>query len=209
MKKTSFADLAQSKKELKKLLASINLSIEPNSWLCEAYSMVEKLADVWDKDNPRKNFLKENDHNKIFASLNDTSSFYEILPFMEDEDRKLLKHKLKKILKITLPTNETTENNEARNTLWELVLFSIFKRIGIKVSFGNPNPDIFISFDNSHKYYIQCKRIYSNKLNALKRNIYKANKQLEGDLNQKDEKSFGLIALSIERGFYRNIFEGG
>lgn len=197
----SFEELAKSKKELEELLRSLDLKLRQGSWLQEAYSTVQTLANVWRNDDLRREFLEKNNDSKVFTSLYDISSIHEVLPLVDNEDKKTLKQKFRKVLKMTLPSIETIKNNEARNILWELVLFSVFKRIGLDVSLGNPNPDIFLSFDSSHKYYIQCKRIYSEKENALQRNIDKAAKQLRKDLDRKDRNSFGLIALSLERPF--------
>ena len=111
-----------------------------------------------------------------------------------------MKKKLRDILRISTTYNETELNNRARNTLWELNLFSRLKNAGMFATLADPNPDVLFHA-SKRKYFIQCKRIFSNKERALRQIIKDAVKQLQKDLEDKEENNFGIIALSLERPF--------
>ena len=100
--------------------------------------------------------------------------------------------------------NETNETQKAcLNTI------SHFKKAGVKANLKDPNPDI-LAYLNSRNYFIECKRIYSPKLRALRGIVKDAMGQLEKILSiDNDNNSVGILALSIERPVTENnkIFE--
>jgi hypothetical protein len=195
MEKILFDKLAKSKKDLENLLAKFDLELQKNSWLHEAYSMVEKITNVWNSGNLRKKFLQENDPSKIFDSLHDVLFLYDSFSFIKEQDSKLLKKKFKKILKVPSLCFENYNNNEARNVLWEISLCSLLNKSGIKAFLKDPNPDILVSFNNSRNYCFECKRVFSKKETAIKSNVNKAAKQLRKNSSTGEK----IIALSLEK----------
>lgn len=198
MQKTSYKDLAQSKKKLEEALGQFGLKLDPGTWLNRAYKIMEELIDVYKDSNKKSEFMnRENLDGGVYYSLHDLSIIHDILPFIKSEDKKVLKRKLQNIMRIGLPSLESVDNNEARNTLWELNFLSRLKSSNIQSNLGDPNPDIFARF-GSRRYYIQCKRIFSPKTEALKRNIINATKQLKNDLALENDDALGIMAFSFE-----------
>lgn len=199
MQKISYQNLAESRGDFESLLDNFGLALQQGSWLDSAYSRVEELAKVYQDDTRRRKLLKkDNKDGDVYFSLCDVLLLYEVLPYIGSENPNLLRRKLKKILKTEAPHLESNTNNEARNTLWELKLFSRFKMVGIQASLGDPDPDVFVRV-NRREYYIQCKRVFSPKVNALRNNIIHAVKQLNSDLSGKDSNSLGILAISLDR----------
>ena len=198
MEKISFKKLAESKKKFEGLLVGFNLKLESSSWLYKAYSIVEKISDIYSNDIARKKFIKTHGDAKIFFSLYDVHFLHDSLPFIKNQNSKILKLKLKKILKMTSPDFENCDNNESRNIFWEVYFCSLLNKSGIAAVLKDPNPDIFISFNNSQEYFIECKRIYSHKKNAIQNNINKAIEQFKKNPLSKEKNSFLIIALSLE-----------
>lgn len=199
MKKISFQDLAGSRKEFESLLNNFGLTLQPRSWLFNAYSIIEQLVEIYQDNFLRRKFWKEKNKNgEIYFSLCDVLLLYEVTPYVKSEDSGLMHRKLKKILKMEAPHLESNVNNEARNTLWELKLFSRFKMVGIQANLEDPNPDIFVRV-KPRKYYIQCKRVFSPKVRALRKNIKAAVEQVKTDLSGKDNNSLGILAISLDR----------
>jgi len=178
MQKKTYKNLIASRDNFEKLLNDLQLNIEPNSWLDCAYGLVGALSLIYGDDKLTRSFLdKNNKKGEVYSALFDISLLADILPYISLDDKKILKPKFKKILRMALPNAETTINSEARNILWEFNFLSRLKRAGIDVRLGEPNPDIVANF-GQRKYYIQCKRVYSSKRNALKRNVINAINQL-------------------------------
>ncbi len=199
MQKSSFKSLADSKKELEAILDEFGLNLSPHSWIHRAYYIVESLAEIYADNNRRENFMKqENKNADVYFALHDITVLGDILPFLKDEDRGVIKGKIKKILRMDSPPLEDLPNNEARNTLWELNLYSRLKRANIQATLGDPNPDILATL-GQRQYYIQCKRVYSPGERALRQNIARAVGQLINDLETEGDDAFGMLAFSIER----------
>ncbi len=199
MQTTSYRELADSVINFKQLLSGVALEMKSDDWLCRAYDIVEKLANVYTDDIRRRELMKqENGDGGVYFAFHDVNLLHNILPFMGGINEDILKIKLKKILKMGLPSLESLDNSEARNILWELNFFSRLKKANVQVSLGNPNPDILACF-GPRKYYIQCKRLYSSQKAALRRNIINAVSQLEKDLSSNDKNAFGILAFSLER----------
>lgn len=202
MEFSSYKELVDSRSIFEKFLVELGLEMKSDSWLYSAYDLIEEITDLF-KDESRLDEFKKNKSKNGEASLAlyDLAILNEILPCTTNENEDILKIKFKKILNITSLLHENINNNDARNTLLELKLFSHLKRKGIQVNLGEPNPDILMNW-NSLCYRIECKRIFSmNKKflgRSLRHNIKRAVKQLKDPL-QVDDNARGVIVLSLER----------
>lgn len=110
------------------------------------------------------------------------------------QDRKIIKEKLIDLSKGTyLLSEESSNNTKARDTSFELSLFSFLRVRNLNIKLCDPNPDLQL-VSNNFTYNIECKRPHS--LKSLEEHIKKAVKQLT--------KSAGnnvvpTIALSLEQ----------
>lgn len=126
--------------------------------------------------------------------------------FMKDELREILKHssqlnneilkeKIKKYIKSNiLPSEETINNNEAKNIGFELSLTSKFISDGYRADLYKNNPDILVNVDKN-RYLIECKRVFSEL--GIESVVEDGKNQLNRTL--KNENDFGIIAISFSR----------
>jgi len=199
METTSSEELSQSRKSFEILLSDFNLSIVPNTWPDRAYCLVERFANVHGNEDKQREFLREeNKEGNLYFALLDIGIIFDALPYLKEIETRVLEYKLKKVIKMGLPSLETGDGNEARNTLWELFLYTRLRKANIHTVLGEPNPDILSHID-SRKYYFQCKRIFAPTQNSLLKNIKLAAKQLRNDLRDENNNANGIIALSVER----------
>jgi len=94
---------------------------------------------------------------------------------------------------------ETASNSDARNTQFELMLFSDLRRAGMTAAIGNPNPDISLEINN-RGYSIQCKRIFNANRHSAEQSLRAAASQLTQELRESPGR-LGVIALQIDRTF--------
>lgn len=115
-------------------------------------------------------------------------------------DRPVLKEKIKLLNGgVNSPADETSSNTIARNTQFELKLFSEFKAAGVRCELGNPNPDIKMPSSLVGKSYaVECKRIFSASDSSVHDNISSARDQLIELLTDNPGQT-GIIALDITR----------
>jgi len=200
MQKTAYKDLASSRRDFEGVLFDLGLKLQCDVWLYHAYELIEKLTDVYKNIVLRDEFMKQQGQSEVYSALQDIASIKNILPQIATENKKTLKRKFAKILRMEPLHLESPDHSEARNILWELEFLSSLKRAGLKASLGEPNPDI-LALIGTRQYYIQCKRLYSPKETALRRNIILAVEQLERDLSRESKNTLGMLALSLERPF--------
>jgi hypothetical protein len=121
---------------------------------------------------------------------------------IRDYDPKVIKKQLLKALKGPLhPVDETGSTNEARNTLFELLLGAQFRRAGASITIGE-EADLRIDYGGA-RLYIECKRpLYAHNIPI---NIARARHQLQyrfkSDRRSNDPANEvgGLVAISISK----------
>lgn len=198
MDKIPFTTILDSEAVLDNLLIKLSIPIIKEDRVHRAYSLLRNFEKIRIDPIQSSAYLKKyNQTGEINYSLFDLMAIYNILPHLQNETKQILKSKLTKILNGSLVTLETDQNNEPRNTLFELLMLSYLKKVGLDAHLKDPNPDIQVNV-NHKVYYIQCKRIFRLTNSSVKRNVRDAATQLELDLRGKPENYFGIIALSVE-----------
>jgi hypothetical protein len=92
---------------------------------------------------------------------------------------------------------ENATNSVARNTQFEMILYSELKESGVNAIFAEPNPDILINSTN-HNFAIECKRVFSQSPSRVQSAVGDARDQLKR-LFERDDKAVGIIAIDLSR----------
>ncbi len=196
MNKTTYKDLIDFEIVFDQFLVTLGLPIKNNDRIHESYKLVRKFESVRKDKKLLEQFTKQNEERILIHALHDLNLMYSIIPNLKDTSPDILKIKFEKILDGTNAVEETTKNSLARNTLFEILLFSHMKDADLQVELCEPRPDIL--FTNSGiRYLIECKRIFVETNTKFKQTLRDAAIQLDIEL-QKNNGDFGLIALSIE-----------
>ncbi|MBU3978252.1 hypothetical protein KKF69_05080 [Patescibacteria group bacterium] len=203
--KTKYKDLLISlNKKIAILEVEFNYKIPDTSWVGEAIKITEDLIIRIDIDKKLdKSQLQDKSYiDKCYSSQSQLQELNFILAgiiLINKQDIRLFLKKLKIVLNAPLlMSNETSNSNEGRNTLFELKLFLRLKNANYDVSLCANHPDILLIVDR-REYAIECKRIY--KPETLISNAKIAIEQLQRySLSQ--ENRFGIVAISITRYFH-------
>ena len=187
---STYQDLLKSFEKLDLLLSELGIASK-STRLHKAASLVGKL-DMEVKLAKKGGHKIENVPEKYLHGLWILSEINHIMKSVDGFDKEILTTKLKKIIKGPLILkDETPTSNEARNTMFELVLASDLLRNGYQTYLGEPNPDIKVVLPKK-TYLFECKRVFSEK--KVERKIGEAKKQLEKQLAT-DKNSYGVIAI--------------
>lgn len=191
---STYQDLLDNFDEFDSLLSELGITSN-STRLHEAASLVKNL-DMKVKLTKEGKVEVGSVPEKYLHGLWILSEINHIMKSVGGFDKEILTTKLKKITKGPLILkNETSINNEARNTMFELVLASDLLMNGYKTGLDDPNPDIKVVLPKK-TYLFECKRVFSEK--KVERQIGDAKRQLEKQLAE-DENSHGVIAISIPR----------
>jgi len=196
MIKHTFQELIDLRKDFDSLLTNLDLKIKSNDRIHQAFTLIE-LAEKDRKDDQKaKDFMKDSiRRKKFYFSLLDISELKEIIKYSSNLDKEILKGKIKKYIKGNiLPSEETINNNEAKNTGFELGLTSKFISDGYKANLCKNNPDILITI-NKNRYLIECKRVFSE--SGIEHAVEDGKNQLNRILKNKND--YGIIAISFSR----------
>lgn len=180
--------------------------IPQNSWYWEAISILKGLIAAIKKNEKLEN--KNNDPefwNRIFTSLAlllELSGILEVLESLNENNLSIFLSKIRLAFKSPLlMTDEDSDNNLGRNTMFELKLFSRLYKNGYDARLHNDHPDISFQVEE-REYVIECKRIY--KPETLIKNARAALNQLtEYSLNEPKPEGvqarYGIVAISLSR----------
>lgn len=201
MNTVKFSELLNSEPKFDGLLKECGIPINPNDKIHREYKLISELNKVVGDIRKVHDFrLAYSANNEVEFALFDLTLISYCVDFLSKCNRKILKKKLKNILEISDPPNENILNNAGRNTLFELLLYSYLQSVDIDCDLHDPNPDMIAKIKDK-KYFIQCKRVFSENGEAIRTNVLSALRQLNNDLKDKNENDFGIIALSVERFF--------
>lgn len=196
MIKHSFQELINLQKDFDLLLTQLSLKIKTNDRIHQSFKLIEMAERDRKDDQKAKDFMKnELRRKKFYFSLLDIAELREILKYSSQLNNKILKEKIKKYIKGNiLPSEETINNNEAKNIGFELSLTSKFISDGYQADLCKNNPDILVNVDKN-RYLIECKRVFSE--SGIESAVEDGKNQLNRTL--KNENDFGIIAISFSR----------
>jgi len=196
MKRYKFSDLLLYEEKLKRLYKKYSLGFNPTNRIARYFKYLKEIEEGRKLDSQSFGKILQKDKAKYYYSqfyvlevCNITNSL-EKLP----QEEKIIKKKLADLGKGTyLLSEENPNDTKARDTTFELSLFSFLQARGLEVKVRDPNPDLELKSEK-FIYNIECKRPQS--ANSLEKHIKKAIKQLR--------KSTGTnviptIALSLEQ----------
>ena len=110
------------------------------------------------------------------------------------QEKTIIKNKLVDLAKGTyLLSEENPADTKARDTTFELSLFSFLQARGLDINICEPNPDLRLKSEK-YTYEIECKRPQS--VNSLEKSIKKATKQLG---RSSGNNVIPTIALSLDQ----------
>lgn len=196
MIKHSFQELIEMKHDFDSLLVDLDIKIKLDDRIHQSFRLIELAEKERKNDQTAKEFMKnELRRKKFYFSLLDISELKEIIKYSTCLDKNILKEKIKKYIKGNiLPSEETINNNEAKNIGFELSLVSKFISDGYNAVLCKDNPDILVSIEN-RRYFIECKRVFSE--SGIESAVEDGKCQLIRTLG--DNNDFGIIAISFSR----------
>ena len=168
------------------------------------FNTVRQVDDAIKNDGIDEYLLKNNQKGEVFFALKQLSEmsmiFEHLLPLLSTlhgDNRNNLLERFSLILDgPTYPSEETKENNKARNYQFELLVAARFKQSGYSDIGFFRNPDVLVH-SNGRPYPIECKRIFGNSESSILKRV----KEAVGQLNDHPIKDSigGVIALDMSR----------
>lgn len=196
MKRYKFSDLLEYENKIKELYIKYSLNFSSSNRISKYFSCLREIEKTRKLDKDTFSKLIQKDKTKYYYSQYYVLEICNIVNAIEgsQQDEKILKEKLIDLAKGTyLLSEETSNNTKARDTTFELSLFSFFFSKNINVKLVDPNPDLQLQ-TNNFTYNIECKR--PNSFKSLEKHIRSAVKQLKKTNNM---NSVPTIALSLEQ----------
>lgn len=201
MNRYKFSDLLRDEERVKSLYSDYGLRFNPTNRISQYFSYLRNIEQARKENKDSVNKLIEKNKAKYYFSLFYVLEISNIVKALENTklDSRIVKQKLIDLAKGTyLLSEESSNNTKARDTTFELSLFSFLHSKGLDISLEDPNPDLKLA-SKRFVYNIECKRPFSEK--SLEEHIEKAVKQLE---KTKGENVIPTIALSLEQILFGN-----
>jgi len=204
---TTYQALADSETEFNKVLDRLSVPIIQTDRIHLAYGIVSELAELVSQygtvgiDEKWAALEEKYTKGEPTQALLDIREVAHFLPYLHEVDDGILKIKLTALIKgnlLRIEESEINNNSVARNTQFELFLFSQLRLVGIKAELCDPNPDVK-AYINGRTYFIECKRILRLTNTSVNTNAKKALRQLNEHMDRNNESQFGIVALSIQR----------
>lgn len=196
MNRYKFSDLLSYEEKIKQIYSYFKINYHDLNRIKQYFAYLNEIEVTRNISQVKLNEVIQRDKAKYYYSqfyVLEICNIFEALD-KSKQDQNIIKIKLIDLIKGTyLLSEENIENTKARNTTFELSLFSFFHFKGLRVALGNPNPDVIISTGNL-TYDIECKRPAS--FETLEKNIKKAMKQLR---KAENKNNVPTIALSLEK----------
>lgn len=197
MKKHKFSNLLLYRKKYASLFNELNLRLSPHSRINQYFDFLEKKEQTRIKQPQEFSKLINSNRAKYYYSQFYTGELQSIFDALEanPQNSQILKDKLSDLAKGTyLLSEENISDTSARNTSFELLLFSYLHERGAEVFLRDPNPDLEVITSN-FVYDVECKRPSSEK--TVEKNIRKALKQIRKRKLVSD--NVPVIALSLDK----------
>lgn len=196
MKKHKYSDLLLYEERIKNLYSKFGLGFNPTNRIANYFKYLNDIEKYRISNLKQLSKLIEKDKVKYYFSQFFLLEICNIVDAVESssQDGKIIKAKLFDLAKGTyLLSEESSANTKARDTTFELSLFSFLQQKRLNVRLCDPNPDLRLVSDK-YTYNIECKRPFSYK--SIEENITEAMAQLE---KSRTQNSIPTIALSLEQ----------
>jgi hypothetical protein len=196
MNKYKYSDLLLYENKIKDLYSMLGLNFDDSNRISKYFKYLGEIEKSRNLGKVKFHALIQKNKAKYYYSQFYVLEICKIIDALQNTklDENILKEKLTHLAKGTyLLSEENINNTQARDTTFELSLFSFLYARNLRVKLGSPNPDLQLS-TTSFTYNIECKRPYSMK--SLEKNIKKALKQLRKTRNS---ASIPTMALSLEQ----------
>ncbi|MDP2649412.1 MAG: hypothetical protein Q8P10_01065 [bacterium] len=196
MKRHKFSDLLLYEERIKKLYVKHGLSFNSYNRISRYFIYLNEIEKKRHLDKIAFSQLIRKNRAKYYYSQFYVLETCNVIDAIEqsNQDPKIVKEKLIDLAKGTyLLSEESSNNTKARDTSFELSLFSFLQDKGLGVKLTDPNPDLQLKSEK-FIYNIECKRPFSFK--SLEKHVKKAVSQLEKTTKA---NSVPTIALSLEQ----------
>lgn len=197
MKKYTFSELLQYENTLKELFIEHGIRFNSTNRFARYFKYLKEIEKIRTQDIQSFTMIVEKDKAKYYYSQYYVLDTYNLINSLRKrpQDKVILKKKLLNITKGSyLLSEEDASDTLARDTSFELNLFSFLVSNKFDVKICEPNPDLRI-LGNKCTYDIECKRPQSMK--SLKKNLKKAVRQL--DKYSKPIDVIPTIAISLDQ----------
>jgi hypothetical protein len=152
---------------------------------------------IADLTSPSGSSLIQRDPLRAGVALVESSELSEIVPYLRTAPPEGVTPKLRHVLRgPALPIEETQNSNQARNFMFELVLWSKLLRAGLAPELSE-HPDLRCHVDNM-ELLVECKRTLSER--GIVACVKRATAQLERQMSCGPDR-YGGIAVSVSRVF--------
>ncbi len=196
MKRYKFSDLLLYEEKVKSLYLKFGLGFNSSNRISRYFAYLSDIEKNRKLNKASFSQLFQKDKAKYYYSQYYVLEICNIIDAIENSSQngKIIKEKLIDLSKGTyLLSEESSNNTKARDTTFELSLFSFLRARNLDIKLCDPNPDLQLVSDN-FTYNIECKRPHS--LKSLEDHVKKAVKQLK----KSDGKNvIPTIALSLEQ----------
>jgi hypothetical protein len=133
----------------------------------------------------------------FIASVGETIELADMLDHLRSLDQDSLRPVIRKVLDgPALPSDEHSASNQARNTLFELVMGATLRRGGIPSVLEEPDVSCEIQ---GVRVFIACKRLFAP--TKLARRLHQAQRQLLKRVTPGDPNKVGVISISLAKLF--------
>lgn len=196
MRRYKFSDLLLYGEKVKNLYLKFGLSFNSSNRISRYFAYLSDIEKSRKLDKVSFGQLLQKDKAKYYYSQYYVLEICNIIDAIgsSSQDEKIIKEKLIDLSKGTyLLSEESSNNTKARDTTFELSLFSFLQARNLNIKVCDPNPDLQLVSDN-FTYNIECKRPHS--LKSLEDHIKKAVKQLKKSAGN---NVIPTIALSLEQ----------
>lgn len=196
MKRYKFSDLLLYEEKIKKFYQKYGLGFNLSNRIARYFKYLKEIEEGRKLDSQSFGKILQKDKAKYYYSQFYVLEICNIINSLENlpQDEKIIKEKLIDLAKGTyLLSEENPNNTKARDTAFELSLFSFLQARDLNVKVCAPNPDLELKSEK-FTYSIECKRPQSAK--TLEKNIKKAIKQLRKSTSI---NVIPTIALSLEQ----------
>lgn len=196
MRRYKFADLLTYEEKVKNLYLNLGLNFNSSNRISKYFKYLSEIETNRKLDKAGFSEFLKRDKAKYYYSQFYVLEVCNIIDAIENasQDQRILKQKLIDLSKGTyLLSEESANNTKARDTTFELALFSFLQARNLNINLCDPNPDLQIVSGN-FIYNVECKRPHS--LKSLEDHIKKAFKQLK---KSGGNNTVPTIALSLEQ----------